>query len=60
MPEKEFESMYKIMQDDMSRFSDPETRVAYISGWLKGIHPETTITAAQVSRLLALRCPENE
>lgn len=60
MPEYDFEDLYNQIRDGISMYMDPGERIAYITGYLRGIDPDTALTAGQVSQILALRYPENE
>lgn len=58
MPYREFEILYDQIRDGISACTDPGVRIAYITGYFKGMNPNTSITAGQVSEILALRYPE--
>ena len=58
MPEYDFKDLYDQMRDATSAYKDPGERIAYITGYFKGMNPDTALTAGQVSQILALRYPE--
>ena len=60
MPEYDFEDLYDQIRDATSAYKDPGERIAYITGDLRGIDPDTSITVGEVSQILALRYPEEE
>ena len=60
MPEYDFEDLYDQMRDATSAYKDPGERIAYITGYFKGIYPDTVFTARQVSQLLGLGFAEKE
>ena len=60
MPEYDFEDVYDQMRDEISVYTDPGERIAYIAGHFKGMNSDTAITVGQVSQILALRYPEKE
>lgn len=60
MPEQAFEVLYDEIRKGIPVYTDPGERIAYITGYFKGVYPDTTFTAWQVSQILALRYPEKE
>lgn len=60
MPEQAFEVLYDQIRDTISAYMDPGERIAYITGYFKGVYPDTTFTAWQVSQILALGFEEKE
>ena len=60
MPEYDFEDLYDQIRDTISAYMDPGGRIAYITGYLRGMDPDTALTAGQVRQILALRYPEEK
>ncbi len=60
MPEQAFEVLYDEIRKGITAYMDPGERIAYITGYFKGMNPDTALTAGQVSQILALRYPEKE
>ena len=60
MPEQAFEVLYDQIRKEIPAYMDPGERIAYITGYLRGIDPDTSITVGEVSQILALRYPEEE
>ena len=60
MPEQAFEVLYDEIRKGILVYTDPGERIAYITGYLRGIDPDTSITVGEVSQILALRYPEEE
>ena len=60
MPEQAFEVLYDQMRDATSAYKDPGERIAYITGYLRGIGSDAVITIDQVICILNLRYPEKE
>ncbi|HJA81005.1 MAG TPA: hypothetical protein H9776_04505 [Candidatus Mediterraneibacter intestinipullorum] len=60
MPEQAFEVLYDEIRKGIPVYTDPGERIAYITGYLRGIDPDTSITVGEVSQILALRYPEEE
>ena len=56
----EFEARCEKIESIIDRYEDPDLRLAGIIGYLRGIDPDTVLTAGQVSQILALRYPEKE
>lgn len=60
MPEQAFEVLYDEIRKGITVYTDPGERIAYITGYFKGIYPDTLFTAQQVSQILALGFKEKE
>lgn len=60
MPERDFEVLYDQIRKEVSVYKDPGERIAYITGYLRGIDPYTVITGDQVCQILALRYPKEK
>ena len=60
MPEQAFEVLYDEIRKGITVYTDPGERIAYITGYLRGMNPDTALTAGQVSQIIALRYPEEE
>lgn len=60
MPEYDFEDLYDQMRDAISVYTDPGERIAYITGYLRGMGSDAVITIDQVICILNLRYPEEE
>ena len=60
MTEYDFEDLYNQIRNGISMYMDPGERIAYITGYFKGMNPDTALTAGQVSEILALRYPEEK
>lgn len=58
MPEQAFEVLYDEIRKGIPVYTDPGERIAYITGYFKGMNPDTALTAGQVSQILSLRYPE--
>ena len=60
MSEQAFEVLYDEIRKGIAVCTDPGERIAYITGYLRGMNPDTTLTAGQVSQIIALRYTEEE
>ena len=60
MPEQAFEVLYDEIRKGITVYTDPGERIAYITGYLRGMGSDAALTAGQVSQILALRYPEKE
>ena len=60
MPEYDFEDLYDQIRGAISAYMDLGERIAYITGYFKGMNPDTVLTAGQVSQILALKYPEEK
>ena len=60
MPEQAFEVLYDEIRKGITVYTDPGERIAYITGYFKGMNPDTALTAWQVIQILALRYPEEK
>lgn len=58
MPEYDFENLYDQIRDAISAYMDPGERIAYITGYLRGMGSDAVITIDQVICILNLRYPE--
>ena len=56
MPEQAFEVLYDEIRKWIPAYTDPGERIAYITGYLRGIDPDTSITVGEVSQILAFLC----
>ena len=60
MPEYDFEDLYDQIRGAISVYMDPGERIAYITGYFKGMNPDTALTAGQVSQIIALGYQEEK
>lgn len=60
MTEREFHERFERLRSTIDKYEDSGIRLAYIIGYLRGLDPNTVLTAGQVSQILALRYPEKE
>lgn len=58
MPEQAFEVLYDQIRKEVSAYKDPGERIAYITGYLRGMGSDAVITIDQVICILNLRYPE--
>lgn len=55
MTEKEFQERCERLRSAINKYKDPGIRLAYIIGYLRGLDPNTVLTAGQVAEILKLR-----
>lgn len=60
MPEQAFEVLYDEIRKGIPVYTDPGERIAYITGYLRGMGSDAVITIDQVICILNLRYPEKE
>ena len=58
MLEQAFEALYDELRKEIPAYMDPGERIAYITGYLRGMGSDAVITIDQVICILNLRYPE--
>ena len=60
MPEQAFEVLYDEIRKGITVYTDPGERIAYITGYHRGMGSDAVITIDQVICILNLRYPEEK